>query len=29
VTKDNITNPQMAGLLDPSKYVLAPFLGEQ
>jgi ribose transport system substrate-binding protein len=28
VTKDNITNPQMAGLLDPSKYVLTPFLGE-
>ncbi|HUB13513.1 MAG TPA: ABC transporter substrate-binding protein [Acetobacteraceae bacterium] len=29
VTKDNIGSPQMAGLLDPSKYVLTPFLGEQ
>jgi ribose transport system substrate-binding protein len=28
VTKDNIDHPQMAGLLDPSKYVLTPFLGE-
>jgi ribose transport system substrate-binding protein len=28
VTKANIDQPRMAGLLDPSKYVLAPFLGE-
>ncbi|HUN42593.1 MAG TPA: ABC transporter substrate-binding protein [Acetobacteraceae bacterium] len=27
VTKENINSPQMAGLLDPSKYVLTPFLG--
>lgn len=29
VTKANIDSPQMAGLLDPSKYVLTPFLGAQ
>lgn len=29
VTKDNIDSPQMVGLLDPSKYVLTPFLGVQ
>jgi ribose transport system substrate-binding protein len=29
VTKANIDSPQMVGLLDPSKYVLTPFLGVQ
>jgi ribose transport system substrate-binding protein len=29
VTKDNIDSPQMVGLLDPSKYVMTPFLGAQ
>ncbi|HWA81170.1 MAG TPA: ABC transporter substrate-binding protein [Acetobacteraceae bacterium] len=29
VTKDNMDSPQMVGLLDPSKYVLSPFLGAQ
>jgi ribose transport system substrate-binding protein len=29
VTKANIDSPQMIGLLDPSKYVLTPFLGAQ
>ncbi|HUA78007.1 MAG TPA: ABC transporter substrate-binding protein [Acetobacteraceae bacterium] len=29
VTKENIDSPQMVGLLDPSKYVMTPFLGVQ
>jgi len=29
VTKANMDSPQMVGLLDPSKYVLSPFLGVQ
>ena len=29
VTKANIDSPQMAGLLDPSKYTLTPFVGAQ
>jgi ribose transport system substrate-binding protein len=28
ITKQNIDNPQMAGLLNPAKYKLTPFLGE-
>jgi hypothetical protein len=27
VTKENISSPQMAGLLDPKKYQLTPYLG--